>query len=154
MNPTPGLASSPAEQSAHVIGEACILIQSDVDIIGARQRGRSLASQVGFSPGELTLIATAISELARNIVMYAKRGEIVLKLLNHPDKKGILVIARDKGPGIPDIRKALQDGYSTSRSLGLGLPGVRRLMDEFEIESQKGGGTTVTVRKWTLGATS
>jgi len=154
MNSTLGLASSPAAKSAQVIEEDCIAIQSDVDIIGARQRGRYLASQVGFSPSELTLIATSISELARNIVMYAKRGEIVLKLLNHPDKKGILVIARDEGPGIPDIRIALQDGYSTSRSLGLGLPGVRRLMDEFEVESQMGRGTTVTVRKWTLGTIS
>ncbi len=154
MNPALGLASSPGAKSAQVTEQACIPIQSDVDIIGARQRGRYLASQIGFSPCELTLIATAISELARNIVMYAQSGEIVLKLLNHPDKKGIIVIARDEGPGIPDIRKALQDGYSTSRSLGLGLPGVRRLMDEFEIESEMGRGTTVTVRKWTLGTIS
>jgi serine/threonine-protein kinase RsbT len=151
MNPTLGVASSPAAKSAHVIEEACIPIQCDVDIIGARQQGRNLALRVGFSPIELTLIATAISELARNIVLYAKQGEIILKLVNHQDKKGIVVIARDQGPGIGDIRQALQDGYSTSRSLGLGLPGVRRLMDEFEIQSQIGQGTTVVVRKWTLG---
>lgn len=129
--------------------ETCIAIVSDLDIVRARQVGRTEASKLGFSSTDLTLIATAISELARNIVMYAKEGEIVVRLVRSTEKQGIVVIARDKGPGIADIRQMLQDGYSTSRSLGLGLPGVRRLMDEFEIESQIGLGTVVTVKKWT-----
>ncbi|MBO0912410.1 MAG: anti-sigma regulatory factor [Acidobacteria bacterium] len=127
-----------------------IPIASDLDIIRARQTGRNAASTLGFSSTDLTLIATAISELARNIVMYAKRGEIIVRLLRNSDKQGIMVIARDQGPGIADIQQTMQDGFSTSRSLGLGLPGVRRLMDEFEIESQLGQGTVVTIKKWTV----
>jgi serine/threonine-protein kinase RsbT len=125
-----------------------IPIKSDLDIIVARQRGRELVAELGFSGTDLTLIATAISELARNIVLYAKSGEIVLSVIQQGGKKGIAVVARDEGPGIPDVRRALQDGYSTSRSLGLGLPGVRRLMDEFEIVSEVNRGTKVTVKKW------
>ena len=127
-----------------------VAINSDQDIVIARQKGRALATELGFSPVDSTFLATAISELARNIVMYAKEGEIVVRLVNANEKLGIVVIARDKGPGIADIRQTLQDGYSTSRSLGLGLPGVRRLMDEFEIESQIGIGTVVTIKKWTM----
>jgi serine/threonine-protein kinase RsbT len=130
--------------------EGIVPIKSDRDIIVARQRGRELAAELGFSDTDLTLIATAISELARNIVLYAKSGEIALKALQQGDKRGIAVTALDDGPGIPDIRRALQDGYSTSRSLGLGLPGVRRLMDEFEITSEVSRGTTVTTKKWAL----
>lgn len=126
----------------------CIPIRSDADIVEARQRSRQFAGRLGFSFTDLTLIATAISELARNIVVYAKEGQIHLKLVERGEKRGILVVAHDDGPGIQDVRRALQDGYSTSRSLGLGLPGVRRLMDEFEIESEVGRGTTVTARKW------
>lgn len=132
------------------VAEGIVPIESDLDIIVARQRGRELAAQLGFSDTDLTLIATAISELARNIVLYAKSGEIALKAVQQGDKRGIAVIAADDGPGIPDIRRALQDGYSTSRSLGLGLPGVRRLMDEFEITSEVSRGTVVTTKKWTL----
>jgi serine/threonine-protein kinase RsbT len=131
-----------------LVEETCVSIESDLDIIGARQKGRALAAQLGFSSSELTLIATAISELARNIVLYAKRGEVQLKLVEQIDKRGIVVIARDEGPGILDLRRALQGGYSTSRSLGLGLSGVRRLLDDFEIVSELGRGTTVTVKKW------
>ena len=139
----------PEDKSKCDVAETCISIQSDLDIVQARQTGRTEASKLGFSSTDLTLIATAISELARNIVMYAKKGEIVVRLVRSGDKQGIVVIARDKGPGIADIRQTLQDGFSTSRSLGLGLPGVRRLMDEFAIESQVGLGTVVTVKKWT-----
>ncbi|MGH9729107.1 MAG: anti-sigma regulatory factor [Candidatus Acidiferrales bacterium] len=131
-----------------MVAEAAVQIRGDTDIVGARQKGRMLAATLGFSSSELTLIATAISELARNIVQYAKQGEIILRLLERGGQRGIMVRAKDQGPGIPDIRKALQDGFSTSRSLGLGLAGVRRLMDEFEIESRIGFGTTVTARKW------
>lgn len=131
-----------------VLEEIAVSIHGDTDIVSARQKGRVLAATVGFSSSELTLIATAISELARNIVLYAKQGEIMLRVLERGEQRGVMVRARDQGPGIPDIRRALQGGFSTSRSLGLGLPGVRRLMDEFEIESRVGQGTTVTARKW------
>ena len=123
-------------------------IRSDQDIVAARQKGRQLAVSIGFSASEATLVATAISELARNIILYARRGEICLQLVEQSERRGIVVTAHDEGPGIQDIRRALQDGYSTSRSLGLGLPGVRRLMDEFDITSEVGKGTTVTVKKW------
>jgi len=125
-------------------------INSDRDIIIARQRGKDLAARQGFSSTDLTLIATAISELARNIVLYAKTGEIMLKPIRQGEKKGIAVVARDEGPGISDVPRSLQDGFSTSRSLGLGLPGVRRLMDTFEVVSVVNQGTTVTVKKWTI----
>lgn len=129
--------------------EACVAINRDVDIVTARQIGRELASKAGFSGSDLTLIATAISEVARNIVEYAKHGEIRLSVANIGGRSGIEVVARDEGPGIPDIDQAMRDGFSTGKSLGLGLPGARRLMDEFEITSEVGKGTTVTMRKWT-----
>jgi len=128
--------------------ELRLQIDSDFDIIVARQKGRQMANELGFGPTDSTLIATAISELARNMVAYAHRGEIVLRSIDHSDPSGILVTAFDKGPGIPDVVQALLDGYSTSGSLGLGLPGVKRLMDEFEISSEMGYGTMVTARKW------
>ena len=129
-------------------GEIRVTISSDQDIVLARQKGRSLALELGFSSGDATLIATAISELARNIVSYAIKGEVALKGIQGSNRVGILVIGSDNGPGIPDIRQALRDGFSTSGSLGLGLPGVRRLMDEFEIVSKPGQGTTIGVKKW------
>src|SRR5215470_12991393 len=104
--------------------------------------------ELGFTSGDATLIATAISELARNIVSYARKGEITLRMVNNVDRRGLAITASDKGPGIPDIRQAMRDGFSTSGSLGMGLPGVRRLMDEFEITSQPGRGTIVAVKKW------
>ena len=100
-----------------------------------------------------TLIATVISELVRNIVLYAKRGQIIVRRAESAGRPGIVVVARDDGPGIPDVRQALCVGFSTSGSLGLGLPGAKRLMDEFEIVSEVGIGTTVTVKKWTAGLT-
>jgi serine/threonine-protein kinase RsbT len=130
------------------VEEIRVAINSDQDIVSARQKGRVMASELGFSSGDATFIATAISELARNIVSYAGKGEITLKTVNGLNRQGIAVIATDEGPGIPDIRQALRDGFSTSGSLGLGLPGVRRLMDEFAITSQPGRGTIVAVKKW------
>jgi serine/threonine-protein kinase RsbT len=123
-------------------------ISSDADIVTARQHGRALAGQLGFSSTDLTLIATAISELARNIVLYAGRGELTLELVERGGRRGIVLAARDEGPGIADVARAMRDGFSTSGGLGLGLPGVRRVMDEFEIVSKVGHGTTVTARKW------
>ena len=118
------------------------------DIVTARQSGRALAQELGFSNSSLTLIATIISELTRNILTYAERGVIVLGVLERNGRRGIAVEARDQGPGIADVARALEMGYSTSGGLGLGLPGVRRLMDEFEIVSDVGSGTTVRARKW------
>lgn len=129
--------------------DVTVPIKSDRDIILARQRGKELAASIGFSGTDLTLIATAISELSRNIVIYAKAGEISIKPIWRENRIGICVVAKDDGPGIPNVSRALQDGYSTSRSLGLGLPGVRRLMDAFELVSAVNRGTTVTVKKWT-----
>jgi serine/threonine-protein kinase RsbT len=131
-----------------VFNETRLPIRFDLDIIAARQKGRELAAQIGFSPTDMTFVATAISELARNIIAYAREGEIVVSGVEKSDKKGILIVARDHGPGIENLHDALRDGYSTSGSLGLGLPGVRRLMDDFEIKSEAGRGTIVTVRKW------
>lgn len=123
-------------------------IAADVDVVQARLHGRELAAGAGFSTGDQTVIAAAISEIARNILMYAKRGEITLRMVPNGDRQGVEVIARDRGPGIRDIARAMQDGYSTSGGLGLGLPGARRLMDEFEVNSVVGEGTTVRMTKW------
>jgi serine/threonine-protein kinase RsbT len=125
-----------------------VRVEHDGDVVAARQKGREMASHVGFSGSDLTIIATAISEIARNIVVYAKRGDVTLAPLAEGGRRGILVVAKDSGPGIPNIEQAMRDGFSTGKSLGLGLPGARRLMDEFEISSQVGVGTTVTMRKW------
>jgi serine/threonine-protein kinase RsbT len=129
-------------------GEVRVLIGGDIDIVTARQRGRDLALQLGFAGSDLTVIATAISEVSRNIVSYAARGEIILQAADEPNRRGIVVIARDQGPGMASVQDALRDGFSTGNSLGLGLPGARRLMDDFEIESAVGQGTTVTMKKW------
>src|SRR4030095_2675094 len=129
-----------------------IPICSPADIVAARQQGRSLASRFGFTGSDLTVIATALSELARHVLEYAKTGEIVLSLIQKGSRNGIRIVARDTGPGIADLAKAMQDGYTTGKGLGIGLPGVRRLMDEFEIVSEGNKGTIVTVKKWGLGA--
>ena len=132
-----------------VTEETRVAIDHDYDIVAARRKARELATQVGFSGSDLTIIATAISEVARNIVVYASRGEIVLSAVQRGVRRGILVVAVDQGPGIPDIPRAMRDGFSTGKSLGLGLPGAKRLMDEFEIASEVGKGTMITMRKWT-----
>lgn len=128
--------------------ETCVTVAADQDIVTARMRGRALTTQLGFPTATATLVATAISELARNILMYAGRGEIVISAIEQGERRGVAVVARDRGPGIPDVPKAMQDGYSTSGRLGLGLPGVRRLMDDFQISSQAGEGTMVVAKKW------
>lgn len=128
--------------------ETRVLVEHEDDIVASRQKGRELAIALGFSGHDPTLIATAVSELARNIILYAGRGTIVISPLDCIGKRGIRVIAHDDGPGIPDIESAMRDGYSTGKSLGLGLPGTRRIMDKFEIASKVGVGTTVTVEKW------
>jgi serine/threonine-protein kinase RsbT len=131
-----------------VINVVQIAIRSDADIVMVRQQARTLAKALGFSSSDLTLIATALSELARNIVDYAQQGEITLSQIRQGTQRGIAIIAHDNGPGIADIERAMQDGYSTGKGLGLGLPGTKRLMDEFEISSCLGQGTTVKATKW------
>ena len=125
-----------------------IPIRSGADIVAARLQGRQLAGEAGFSSTDQTIIATAISELARNIVEYARGGEIRLALLGDNNTRGIRVEARDHGPGIANIELAMQDGYSTGGGMGLGLPGIRRLMDDFAISSKPGEATTVITTKW------
>ena len=128
--------------------EVHISIKSHSDIVTARQQGRELAQQVGFRGADLTVISTAISEVVRNIVEHAQEGEVVMTALDNGETRGVAVVARDHGPGIPDISLAMQDGFSSGNGLGVGLPGARRLMDEFEIISQPGNGTTVSMKKW------
>ncbi|MBI2301450.1 MAG: anti-sigma regulatory factor [Armatimonadetes bacterium] len=123
-------------------------IQDELDIVRARQEGRQLAKDAGFGPVDLARVATAISELARNIYNYARPGTIELKKIQRGSRRGIQVVAQDHGPGIDNVEEAMRDGYTTSGGLGAGLPGTRRLVDEFEIVSRRNEGTTVTVRKW------
>ena len=123
-------------------------IERETDVVKARQKGRELAAALGFSSTDQTLIATAISEVARNIVSYATRGTVTVAKVESQGRIGIEIVAADQGPGIPDVELAMQDGFSTGNSLGFGLPGARRLMDDFELVSQVGMGTTVTLRKW------
>jgi serine/threonine-protein kinase RsbT len=135
-----------------VVGEAPerIAIESDADVVTARQRARALAVGLEMPSTDQTLLATAISEVARNITAYAVRGEVLLELVRDGrGRRGIRVVARDEGPGIADVERALTDGYTTGGGLGLGLPGARRLVDEFDIETAPGEGTTVTLVKWT-----
>jgi serine/threonine-protein kinase RsbT len=127
-----------------------VTVASATDIIIARELGRKIGRELDFSQTDLTIIATVISELARNIILFAKEGNVILGKVKQSSKVGIMIIAEDKGPGIPDVFLAMQDGYSTGKGLGLGLPGVRRLMDEFEIISETGKGTKITVKKWVL----
>jgi serine/threonine-protein kinase RsbT len=128
--------------------EVRVAITSDADLVTARAEGRAMAERLGFPRPDPTLIATAISEIARNIVVHAGRGEIILEPFDDADRFGLVVIARDDGPGIRDVEAALHDDYSGRGGLGLGLPGARRLMDDFEIASDADSGTTVTMRKW------
>lgn len=129
-------------------GEVRVAIRQDVDVVLACQKGRALAARLGLSGNDEAIVVIAISEIARNIIRYAGCGEIILGPVRNDDRWGIVVVARDEGPGIPDIERALQDGYSTGGGLGLGLAGTKRLVDEFEIVSEPGKGTTVTIKKW------
>lgn len=128
--------------------ETRISINKELDIVTARQAGRLLAREIGFDRVDETRITTVISELARNIVQYATEGTVYIRTTYENGRKGIEILASDDGPGIENIQLALRDGFSTSRGLGAGLPGARRLMDEFDIKSTVGIGTQVMVRKW------
>jgi serine/threonine-protein kinase RsbT len=125
-----------------------VVVNSVGDIVTARQKGRELAQELGFSATDATLIATAISELARNIVLYAREGTIAIETRRDAGRPGLMVTAQDEGPGIRDVQRALMGGYTTSGGMGLGLAGVRRIMDGMDVESKLGKGTTVTITKW------
>lgn len=137
-----------AATDLHANGKVRVHIDGDRSIVSARQRGRALALGLGFTKGGATFVVTAISELARNILLYASEGEIELQPVERTGKEGLEIIARDRGPGIESVRRALEDGYSTSGRPGLGLPGVRRLMDEFQVVSAGENGTEIRVVKW------
>jgi RNA polymerase sigma factor (sigma-70 family) len=129
-------------------GDMQVPVAKDADVVTARQTGRRVADGLGFSATDSTLIATAISEIARNIVKFAQRGEVLITSVSSGGTDGITIVARDVGPGIQDLPGAMRDGYSTYHGLGLGLPGARRLMDEFDVHTEVGVGTTVTMTKW------
>ncbi|HWO76789.1 MAG TPA: anti-sigma regulatory factor [Bacillus sp. (in: firmicutes)] len=128
--------------------QSYVQIDNEWDIVAARQLGRELAKEIGFSTVDQARITTAISELARNIYLYAGKGTIHLQKINSVGREGLKIVAQDEGPGIPDIRKAMEDGFSTSGGLGAGLPGVKRLMDYFTVDSDVGKGTRIEVIKW------
>jgi serine/threonine-protein kinase RsbT len=132
-----------------VADDVRVAIRTDADVVTARQEARTMGTGLGFSSTDLTLLATAISEIARNITTYAGEGEVALRVLNDGDRVGIEVVATDEGPGIDDVELAMQDGFTTGNGLGLGLPGTRRLVDEFEIRTAPGDGTEVRLVKWT-----
>jgi len=131
------------------VDDVRVAIRTDADVVTARQEARTMGAGLGFSSTDLTLLATAISEIARNITTYAGEGEVALRVLNDTGRQGIEVVASDDGPGIEDVELAMQDGFTTGNGLGLGLPGTRRLVDEFELETAPGGGTKVRLVKWT-----
>ncbi|MGM0846726.1 MAG: anti-sigma regulatory factor [Bacillota bacterium] len=128
--------------------QSCVKITNEWDIVAARQLGRNVAKDLGFGTVDQARITTAISELARNIYLYAGQGQICIEKLSENGKNGVRIIALDEGPGIKDIRKVMEDGFSTSGGLGAGLPGVKRLMDEFNVESTPGEGTDIRATKW------
>lgn len=128
--------------------QSCVNIRKELDIVGARQLGREITKQVGFGIVDQARVTTAVSELARNIYLYTDYGEICCEAIENMGKKGIRVISKDEGHGIDDVATVMQDGYSTSGGLGAGLPGVKRLMDEFDIQTEVGKGTVITTVKW------
>lgn len=125
-----------------------VAIRTDGDVVTARQEARSMGSGLGFSSTDLTLLATAISEVARNITTYAGEGEVALRVVERAGRSGIEVVASDEGPGIADVEQAMLDGFTTGNGLGLGLPGTRRLVDEFDLRTTPGVGTTIRLVKW------
>ena len=141
-------AIKPARARAEIAVELRVSIASAADIVTARQKGRELAMKLGFSGAEVTVIAAAISEIARNIVDYAQCGEMAMGAVEGRSRRGIGIIARDDGPGIADVAQAMLYGYSSGKKQGVGLPGAKWLMDEFEITSKPRKGTTVVMKKW------
>ena len=132
-----------------VAADVRVAIRTDADVVTARQEARTMGAELGLSSTDLTLLATAISEIARNITTYAGEGEVALRVVERGGRRGVEVVASDKGPGIADLELAMQDGYTTGKGLGLGLPGARRLVDEFELRTALGSGTSIRLVKWT-----
>ncbi|HSH24807.1 MAG TPA: anti-sigma regulatory factor [Massilibacterium sp.] len=128
--------------------QSYVVVKNEWDIVAARQLGRDAAKKLGFGSVDQARITTAISELARNIYLYAYEGEIHIEMIATGDKVGLKIISKDQGPGIHDVRSVMQDGFSSSGGLGAGLPGVKRLMDEFTIDSDEQSGTLITTVKW------
>jgi serine/threonine-protein kinase RsbT len=130
--------------------ERCIRlsIREQVDVAMARKAVRQLAPQGGLSDSAAHALTTAVSEIAQNILIHARAGEVIVRVIDEHGRHGLIVIGRDAGPGIRDAGRAMQDGYSTGEGLGLGLPSARRLVDDFELVSDSGRGTTVTLKKW------
>ena len=128
--------------------EVRVKINSAADVVAARQEARALALEAGFSVCDSTLITTAISEITRNVLEFAQQGEVTISLLTNGTKAGVKIVVNDHGPGIDNIAQVMKDGYSSRQGMGIGLPGTKRLMDEFEIRSKPGMGTTVTMKKW------
>lgn len=128
--------------------KSTVEIVTEWDIVAARQLGRNEAKAIGFGAVDQARITTAISELARNIYLYARAGEVTIERISNEEKVGLRIIAADKGPGISNLKKVMEDGYSTSGGLGAGLPGVKRLMDTMDIQSSVGNGTTIIIEKW------
>jgi len=128
--------------------EIRVHIASDADTVVARQKGRQAALAIGLSRTDATFVATAISEIARNITTHAGHGEITIRAISQGDRHGMVVIARDQGPGIRDVAAVLRHDYSSEEGLGIGLWGAQRLMDEVDVSSELGVGTTVTMKKW------
>ncbi len=128
--------------------KSTVEIVTEWDIVAARQLGRNEAKAIGFGAVDQARITTAISELARNIYLYARAGEVTIERISNEEKVGLRIIAEDKGPGISNLKKVMEDGYSTSGGLGAGLPGVKRLMDTMDIQSTVGSGTTIVIEKW------
>jgi serine/threonine-protein kinase RsbT len=125
-----------------------IPIQSEGDIVTARQHGRALAKHLDFSPPDRIRIVTAVTEVARNLLEHSTGGELLLSLASRAEEEGIVMVGRDRGPGIPDVDRALQVGFSTRGGMGLGLPGIKNLTHEFGMESRTPTGTTVTAKRW------
>jgi len=136
------------ETSENVSSEGAVAIETEADIVVARRTVRELAARTGFGLTNVTRIVTAASEMARNIFQYAGKGTMHWRRVDTDGRQGLELRFEDHGPGIPDIDRAMQEGYSTGQGLGMGLPGTKRLIDEMEIRSSPGNGTTVTLKKW------
>ena len=151
MTDGPSSGSGPLQvppERGRLVQAETLSVMADVHIAEVRERARTLARPLGFSPGEQAVIAAAVSEIARNLVRYAGKGTIELRVLRLGARHGLRIIARDDGPGISNVDQAMQNGFSTSRSLGLGLPATQRVMDEFAVVSRPGAGTIVAMTKW------
>lgn len=134
-----------------VLNKDSIIISRELDVVPFRNRVKEYAVKIGMSPVNQTKLITGASELVRNMLKYGGGGIIRIEVLSKERNSGIRLIFEDKGPGIPDITKAMTDGFTTGKSMGIGLPGTKRLMNEFDIQSEVGKGTTITIVKWKNG---